>query len=209
MKEARTTDRVLRRRHSLSYIVTAAVLLFLPLAAYALSVSSNILTVSLTGNQLSVAAPRFHFLTGKALERLHDGLSLAFDAQLSLLAPTPEPPLERSVDRFLFSYDVWEEKFAVKRLRDPHETASHLTAADAEAWCLNRMHLDAGHVDRTRLLTVRLEMRAEENQEAAPLLGDPGLNLASLIEIFSRPARSQQQHWQLDSVPFRVRDLER
>jgi hypothetical protein len=178
-------------------------------AAYGLSVSSALLTVSLHGDQLGVAAPRFHFLTGKALDRLHDGLSLAFDAQLSLMAPETAPPLERSVDRFLFSYDVWEEKFAVTRLRDPREKASHLTASDAEAWCLGRMHLDAAHLDRMRLLMVRLEMRAEENEEAAPLLGDPGLNLASLIEIFSRPARSQQQHWQVDSVPFRVRDLER
>ncbi len=176
--------------------------------AYALSVSSNVLTVSLQGDRLGVAAPRFHFLTGKALDRMHDGLSLDFDAQLSLLEPEAAPPLERSVDRFLFSYDVWEEKFAVTRLRDPRQTASHLTASDAEAWCLGRMHLEAGHLDRTRLLMVRLEMRAEENTEAAPLLGDPGLNLASLIEIFSRPARSQQQHWQIDSVPFRVRDLE-
>ncbi len=176
--------------------------------AYALSVSSSVLAVSLQGNQLGVSAPRFHFLTGKALDRLHDGLSLGFDAQLSLLAPEAAPPLERSVDRFLVSYDVWEEKFAVTRMRDPREKASHLTASDAEAWCLGRMHLGAAHLDRMRLLMVRLEMRAEENEEAAPLLGDPGLNLASLIEIFSRPARSQQQHWQIDSVPFRVRDLE-
>ncbi len=196
-------------RHAAQSVLTAAALLALPYVVHAVSLSAHSLTVFWDAGQIGVSAPAFHFLTGKALDRLHDGVALAFDAQLSLMASPVQPPLDRSVDRFLVSYDLWEEKFAVTRLRDPHDSASHLTADAAEVWCIARMRIHPGGVDPSRPLTVRLDLRAEDNQDSSPLLGDPGLNLASLIEIFSRPARSQQQRWQLDSPPFRVRDLAR
>ncbi len=72
------------------------------------------------GAQLHVTAPQLHFLTGKALDRIRNGNAVAFDFQLS--AASGGSVLKRSLERFVISYDLWEERFAVTRLaRDKAE----------------------------------------------------------------------------------------
>jgi hypothetical protein len=175
----------------------------------ALSLSPVTLAVRWKEDGLAVSAPKLHFLSGKQLDRLHDGVSVAFDAQLSLLAPSQRTQLERAVDRFVISYDLWEEKFAVTSLRAPRRSASHLSAAAAEAWCIESMRLSPAGLSSSQPFLMSLELRAEESKEINPLLGEPGISIAGLIEIFSRPARTQQDKWQLESLPFRLQDLRR
>jgi hypothetical protein len=165
------------------------------------------LVVRRAGEELSVSAPRFHFLTGKALDRLHDGVAMPFDAQLSLFSASHPSPLGRTVDRFVFSYDLWEEKFSVVRLREPRLSVSHLTAAAAEAWCLESLRMPINGLDPNGNFRLSLELRSEEPKEANPLLGEPGISLSALIEVFSRPARNLQQKWTIESSPFRLLDF--
>lgn len=177
---------------------------------FAITVRPVQLQVHENGNELTVAAPGFHFLTGKALARLHDGLSVPFDAQLSLLtAASHSSAVQRSFDRFVVSYDLWEEKFSVTRLREPRTSASHLSAAAAETWCLENLRLPLAGIEDSGAVRLRLDLRSAETKDAGPLAAGPGINLASLIEIFSRPARSQQQVWTVESAPFRLLDFKR
>ncbi|MDQ6678551.1 MAG: hypothetical protein M3Z09_14790 [Acidobacteriota bacterium] len=167
-----------------------------------------------SANVLHISAPRFHFLTGKPLERLKDGATVAFLGQLSLSFDANTTVQARSVARFAMSYDIWEERFSVTRFslskgETAARTASHLSGDAAENWCLDNLGLDSSLIPADRQFWLRLELRVEENRDTNGVLGDPGINLTRLIEIFSRPARAQQPRWQLDAGPLRLRDLRR
>ena len=74
------------------------------------------LQVHLDGDFLQYRAPHLNFLTGKALERLKDGVSVAFIGQLSITSgPNSVVAEARSVARFALSYDIWEERFSVSQ----------------------------------------------------------------------------------------------
>lgn len=190
----------LPRRVPIVFAVGAAQLL-------ALSIASTNLAVRWDRDRLAVSAPQLHFLTGKALNRLRDGASVAYDAQLSLLALAQPAPLQRDVDRFVVSYDLWEEKFAVTRLGIPNSSASHLSAEGVETWCIESLGLWPKGVDPGQIVRMRLELRAEDPRELTLLPADSGISLSGLIEIFSRPAHTQQQRWLVESNPFRIRDF--
>jgi len=163
-------------------------------------------------NLLHISAPGFHFLTGKSLERLKDGATVAFLGQLSLSTDANVTVATRAVARFAMSYDIWEERFSVTRFAaSRNETvarnASHLSTAAAESWCLDHLTVDTSLLPAARPFWVRFELRAEDGRDGTQVLGEPGINITRLIEIFSRPARAQQQRWQLDAGPLRLSDL--
>ncbi|HYM11458.1 MAG TPA: hypothetical protein VEU62_12040 [Bryobacterales bacterium] len=167
------------------------------------------LVVHAQGDRLRFSAPSLRFLTGKPLERLHNGASVTFDFQLTLFAGARTARLEQSFAQFVSSYDLWEEKFSVVRLgAAARRSASHLSAAAAEAWCLDNLMLPAARLSRDKPFWVRLELREEDPKERPAEPGDPGLTLARLIEIFSRPAREQQLHLVEEAGPLRLMDLE-
>jgi hypothetical protein len=170
------------------------------------------LRVRLISDRLLVAAPQLHFLMGRPLERLHNGASVWFDFQLSAVAERPAAGvaprvLERAVERFAVSYDLWEEKFSVSPLSRTARAVSHLTSAGAETWCLEHVPLATGALAADREFWLRLEVRAEEARDRAPLLSEPGINLSRLIELFSRPSRTGQPSWVVDDGPFLLGDL--
>ena len=166
----------------------------------------------LEGDHLRVSAPQLHFLTGKPLERLHNGASMAFDFQLSALADRPSTAttpriLERAVERFLMSYDLWEEKFSISRSSRPARSVSHLSVVAAEAWCLENLSLPAAALAPDKPFWLRLELRVEDPKDRPGVVADPGIILTRLIELFSRPSRSQQASWLVEDGPFRLADL--
>jgi hypothetical protein len=167
------------------------------------------LQLRLDGDELRISAPPFRFLQGKSLERLQDGSSVAFLAQLSLATDASAAASRRAVDRFVVSYDLWEEKFAVTRTGRERRTISHLTAAAAEAWCLDSLALNVAGLAPDRPFWLRLEFRAEEPKDQAAVVGEPGINLTRLIEVFSSPARAQQPRWEASVGPLRLTELPR
>jgi hypothetical protein len=170
------------------------------------------LKLCLEGEDLRVAAPHFKFLTGRPLERLQDGASVAFLAQFSLAAGSNGIAMRRAVDRFVVSYDLWEEKFSITRTgqnRNDRRTVSHLTMAAAEAWCLGSLALDTAGLAAEQPFWIRLELRAEDPRDQAAVVGEPGINLTRLIEVFSNPARAQQARWEAEVGPVRLAELPR
>jgi len=179
-------------------------------APLALGLSAQALWVRLDGDDLRVSAtPQFRFLTGKPLEKLKDGASVVFLAQLSISTEINAPAIKRAVDRFVVSYDLWEEKFSVTRTGVERGSASHLSSAAAEAWCLGHLAVGIAGVAPERPFWIRLELRAEDARDQAAVLDESGINLTRLIEVFSNPARAQQMRWEAVAGPMRLMDLKR
>jgi hypothetical protein len=170
-----------------------------------MTVSSQGLLPHQVSGELRVAAPSLHFLTGKSLSRLHDGAAVPFDFQLIIAAGSKNNVVARSLERFMVSYDVWEEKFSVVRVRDFRKSGMRLSANSAESWCLDNLFVPEASLPPGQQLWARLEIRTVESRE--PLPAESGINLAALIEIFSRPSRPQQDRWSLESAPFQLADL--
>jgi hypothetical protein len=172
------------------------------------------LAVRLDGDYLRISLPRVDFLQGKTLDRLKDGASVAFIGQLTLsTSPASRTPAARSIARFALSYDIWEERFSVTRLGQTpaqRRTVSHLSAAAAEAWCIDSLTIDRGLLPADKDFYVQLDLRAEDPREQlGSVFGDPGINITRLIEIFGRPARGSQPRWLLNSGPHRLTDLKK
>jgi hypothetical protein len=169
------------------------------------------IVVRLAEDHLRVSAPKLHFLTGKPLESLRNGASVAFDIQVSILGDGRQTVLRRNFERFVVSYDLWEERFSVTRMRSTRSAASHLTAQAAEAWCLDGFALPVTGLPRDRPLHVRVDVRAQNGrQRQANQEEEESLSLGALIDLFSRPARpGDPMHWRAESGAFRIPELQK
>ena len=164
------------------------------------------LIVRRDGNHMRVSAPQIRFLTGKALEQLKNGANVGFLSQISLNGnESGSNVLSKTVDRFVVSYDVWEEKYSATRLSTMQQK-SHLNVPAAESWCLDEPVPIPAALSPARPFWIKLELRTEDPKESAAIVGEPGINLRRLVEIFSRPPRNQQQ-WIENDGPFRLQDL--
>jgi hypothetical protein len=190
-----------------SWAAQAFLQALLCLELLAMSASSEDLFVRRFADQIHVIAPRLHFLTGKSLQRLRDGATVPFDFQLSLAAGLKTNFIGRAVERFSVSYDVWEEKFRVVRLRDFRKSAVGLSANAAESWCLENVFVPSTGVPADKELWAHLDIRAAETKEPASSTEDSGISIPALIQLLSRPPRPQQDHWALESASFRLSDL--
>jgi hypothetical protein len=182
-------------------------------SGFALAMAAEELILSTHDHQLEFAAPRVHFLGGgRPLELLHNAAPVDFDFQVTLWSGSRDHVFRRIAERFVVSYDLWEEKFSVAGLQNPRKSASHLAASAAEAWCVEQMSVDVTGLDAAQPFWARLEIRAQDRKENGPLLGrgkitDSGISLTSLIEIFSRPPQAAQAHWTLDAGPLTLNEL--
>jgi hypothetical protein len=180
--------------------------------AFAVALATPQLLVHLEGDYLRITVPHLNFLSGKPLERLKDGASVAFIGQLSISqAPNAVIADARYVARFALSYDIWEQQFSVTKIGERPEsrrTVSHLSAPAAENWCIDNLTIDRGSLPPERPFYVQLDLRSEDPRDTLGIIGDPGgINITRLIEMFSRPARSAQPRWLMNSGPFRLSDL--
>jgi hypothetical protein len=185
------------------------------LSGFALAMAAEELILSTHDNQLEFSAPRVHFLGGgRPLELLHNAAPVDFDFQVTVWSGSRDHVFRRIAERFVVSYDLWEEKFSVAELQGARKTASHLAASAAEAWCVGQMAIDVTGLDAGQPFWARLEIRAQDRKENGPLFGhgrisDSGISLTSLIEIFSRPPQAAQSHWTLDAGPLTLNELRR
>ena len=76
------------------------------------------------------------FLSGDALKKLHDGVPVDYVFRLTALTSRVGSVLAKSEYRFVISYDIFEEKFQVSRIRPTARVVSHLICAAAEAACV-------------------------------------------------------------------------
>jgi hypothetical protein len=169
---------------------------------FAITVASDDLFVRRSLNDLHVVAPRLHFLTGKTLQRLRDGATAPFDFQLTISKGSKDNVIARAVERFVVSYDVWQEKFAVVRMSDLHKWGMNASPNAAEAWCVDNISLPALKLPAGQDLWARLEIRSVDQRGQSSPVSDSGISIISLVELFSRPPRPQQDHWTLETVAF-------
>jgi hypothetical protein len=171
------------------------------------------LTVRLDGDYLRISLPHLDFLKGKPLERLKDGAPVAFIGQISIsTAPNSLTPVARAVARFALSYDIWEERFSVTKIGaspESRRTIAHLSQQAAETWCIDNMQVDRSQLPMDRDFYVQLDLRTEDPRDQLGIIGDPGINLTRLIELFGRAPRSPQDRWLLSSGPHRLADLKK
>jgi hypothetical protein len=167
------------------------------------------LNVTWDGDNLHVAAPRLHFLTGKPLERLRDGATVVFLSQLTVFADSRTNLFRRTAERLVMSYDLWEERFAVTRLGTVARSKSHLTAEAAESWCLESLLIASSGMAPDRLFWLRFEMRAPDAKELSTVVRGDGISITGLIEMFSRNPGPEEPHWALEAGPLRLSELAR
>jgi hypothetical protein len=166
--------------------------------------------VTFDGDNLHVSAPSLHFLTGKPLERLKDAATVVFLSQLTLLSENRDVAIRRVPVRFVVSYDLWEEKFSVTQLGTvPRSTPHVLSAPAAEAWCLEGMAISTLGLAPDRRFWLRFELRTADQKDLSGGAGEPGLNLRSLIELFSRKPGPDDPNWTREVGPLRLEDLRR
>lgn len=201
---------MISRRSQLA--ICAALVAGTAISALAIEYNELRLDARLEGDYLHVVAPNFSFLTGKSLERLKDGNSVAFIAQLTV-STSPNyllPAAQPSVARFAVSYDIWDERFSVTKISDHPDqklTVSYLTGPAAEAWCFDKLTLHRSDLPADKPFYIQLDMRVEDPRDMAGLIGEGGISLAKMIQIFSRPVRDKQTHWLLNSGQIRLDDL--
>lgn len=165
------------------------------------------LVVRMTNDHLRVSAPTLRFVAGRPLERLHDGAPVAFAFQLSLSIDSHATTLPRDIQRFVMSYDLWEEKFSILKLGPARRSVSHLPAEGAEAWCLDILALPASGLTPEKPFWIKLEGRTEEGGEPAGPVSEGSMSLNRLIEWFSRRTRSEQPRWIATAGPLRLAEL--
>lgn len=169
------------------------------------SLGAQDLSPRLNDNQLTVASPKWNFLEGKVLERLRNGQSVTFDFQLQLL--DGPKTLTRSLQRFVLSYDLWEETFSAVHLsqlapRTPVDSILRLKREDVAGWCLGRMKLPLPTIDKLKPLTLQLEIRSAGPKLANPLRPQGNVDLGVLVEVFSRPADPKESRFTARSQSF-------
>jgi hypothetical protein len=69
--------------------------------------------------------------------------------------------------------------------------------------------IDRSQVPVDKQFYVQLDLRAEDPRDQLGIIGDPGINLTRLIEMFGRAPRSPQERWLFNSGPFRLNDLKK
>lgn len=158
---------------------------------------------------LRVAAPNLHFLEGRTLRRLQDGAGLVFSLQLSVSSDQFRTVTKRQVERFVVSFDLWEEKFAIVRLGAAKDQASHLSREAAERWLFAHSSVPLHGLTADGAHWVRAELRADDPREAGGFLLDPAVTLTRLVEWFGRAQRGETERWNLEHGPFRPAELRR
>jgi hypothetical protein len=164
------------------------------------------LSVRAEAGQLRIGAPQIRLLSKDVLDRLRNGASVAYSFDIALSGSRGGAALDQITYRCVFSYDLWEEKFAVTRLEPSPRAVSHLTAAAAEAWCLDAMVISSGSLNPDRPFWVSLNYRTEALSPPDPS-DDPGLTLGGLIDIFSRTNPRQPANGSRQAGPFRLSGL--
>ncbi len=165
-------------------------------------------SVTYDGDNLYPMAPDVHFLTPKVVARLRDTADTqAFISQLTIFGAQNDAPIRQAHARLVVSYSIWEETFkaAIPGVR----SQEGLSAAQAEAWCLDNLAISASGLDPSRPFRMRFELRSVRRTDLSRVLGDMGISIVSMIDIFSRKAGAGEDTWTRETGWLRLMDLPR
>ncbi len=176
-------------------------------AILAAAVPAEQLTLDLRGDTIFASARKLDLIQPRLLAQLKRGGTVAFDFHLALSVGDRATVSRRAFERFVVSYDLWEERFAVTTLRKPQTRVAGLGGGGVANWCLQNISLPLPRIAPGDKLWMRLEVRAAENRREVNLSPEEGLSLATLVEAFSRGVKSGETQWSLDSGPVSLATL--
>ena len=185
-----------------------SIILLFPIAGILMAVAlaqPGSLGLERQGDRLNVAAPHIRLLSGKALERLRDGSSVTYSITVTAKAKLAPATAFRLQERFVVSFDLWEEKFAVIQLGG--RAASRLSADGVVAWMLEAMPVPVQAVPDRQPFTVRLECFVDESEADKDHKNASGLTLAGLIDVFSRKPAEAPLRWEATSADLRLNEI--
>jgi hypothetical protein len=165
---------------------------------------AQVLQPRLDGAVLRVTAPQLRFLSGRILEKLHNGIAVPF--VFHLRASSGGRMVVETSTRYVLSFDLWEEKFSVLQIDGGQRSVTHLGQEAAEAWCLENLGLSVSAFAGEGTYLLKLEIRVEETR-GQTTNRDNGFSMIRLIELFSRKAREEPLSWSAVSGPVRLDDL--
>jgi hypothetical protein len=183
-----------------------ALLMAVALVSLDARLGSQSMTVTATSGDVRVQAPGFRFLSGQTLARLKDGLTVRAEIEMRVLAaPGAATPAAQNRQTFVLSYDLWEERFAASISGTGSRSVSHLTAAAAEAWCIQQLSVPISGLGplRNEPFWIRLDAQIVNGQNNAR--EDEGLTLRGIIDTLSRRQASAKTSHSAEGGPFRVR----
>jgi hypothetical protein len=173
--------------------------------------AADSMKVMYDGDNLHVAAPTLHFLTGKPLERLKYGDVVAYVAQLELLNESRTAVVRPQKGRFVVSYALWEEKFSVTQLVSTPggaaRTAEGLSVTAAETWCFDNLTMSTLGLAPNLYYWLRLELRTGTARDFADET-KIGISIHDLIEFLGRK-NTEVTHWGPLETRVRLADLPR
>jgi hypothetical protein len=163
------------------------------------------------GDNLHVAAPNLHFLTGQPLERLKYGDVVAYVAQLELLNESRTAVVRPQKGRFVVSYALWEEKFSVTQLGntpgDAVRTVEGLSLTAAETWCFDNLTMSTLGLEHNLYYWLRLELRTGTARDFTDETRI-GISIHDLIDLLGRK-NTEITHWGPLETRVRLADLPR
>jgi len=165
------------------------------------------LDVAFDGDTLRPVLPDLHFISGRALERLKDARTVVFLSQITLMRDDHITPFRHAPQRFYVSYDIWEGRFKVTIPGATPESRLGLTAAQAEAWCMDNMTVSALGLAPDRDFWMRFDLRTADPKDMASIVSETGISISGLIEFFSRKPDGEP-HWVMERR-LRLTDLRR
>lgn len=165
-------------------------------------------TVARAGNAMAVRAPGFNFIKGEPLARLKDGRAVRVDLELDVLPGPGGAAAAQGRQTYVLSYDLWEERFAVRQAGSPSRSIDYLTSAAAEAWCLEQLIVPVnalGRLGRELPFWIRLGARVLDAEGAPPADGGAGeFTLRGMVDALSRRRRNEPLTHAIEAGPFRL-----
>ena len=154
---------------------------------------------------VNVRASGVEFITGTALARLKDGRSLRLELDVAVASAQAGHYVAQAQPRFGVSYDLWEERFAVTRTDQPR-SLSHVTARDAEAWCLEQAAIPVAAISPRSAAPfwIRLAYRLIDEERRTADEAGAGLTLRGLIDRLSRRQSADTWSDTIVSGPLRL-----
>jgi hypothetical protein len=185
-------------------MVTIRALALLALLAWSPAVAAQSVNVTAAADTVRVRAPGWSFLDGEPIARLKDGRTVRVELVVDALGGSGKSSIAAVRQIFSLSYDLWEERFAVAMAGARAASMSHLTAAAAEAWCLEQMAIPIASFGALRdaRFWIRIECRWLDGDGAAD--PDEGLTLQRIIDVFSKRKKNESPARTIEGGPFRL-----
>jgi hypothetical protein len=171
------------------------------------AVTAQSLTVRAAGDMLQIRGTGLRLIEGVVADHLKDGRSVRVEFDMTILDRARGSAVTQTRQAFVLSFDLWEQRYAVTRAGAAPRSISHLTARDAESWCLENMALPLtalGRFARDLPFWVRVEYKVQD-EPPPPADGTEAIfTLRTLIEALSRRRADESLERSFEAGPFRI-----